>query len=399
MSRRLLACWGSGDYGRLGFHGTSDVPKLVASSLLESLQSVTCGASHTCAVTDDGSVITWGLNNSGQLGHSAAAAHSQDLGEVLIPEAVTQASAGFYHTLCVAESGNVWSMGSNARGQLGLGKDLPGTVSPRLIKALLGVKVAQVAAGSNHSLAVSESGEVFTWGQGSEGQLGHGQAAFPRNRDEFLPRSVASISGNRALKVSSVCAGHSHSGCVGASGEVHLWGSSSYGQLGCQTPEHICSHPQEVRAHSVSQVACGGYHTLALQHGGQVIAWGLHHNGVLGLGRDHPSSTTYTPTPIKKLQASQIACGWRHSLALTAGGGIVAWGWGGSVGSDSVLSGSHTSCGGQLGLGNEFDFWDPTPVPVLHGQGAGEQYQAGVGWKALQVACGFNHSAAVVDIL
>lgn len=63
---------------------------------------------------------------------------AQEPAEVLIPEAITQVSAGFYHTLCVAASGNVWSMGSNARGQLGLGKDLPGTVSPRLIKALLG---------------------------------------------------------------------------------------------------------------------------------------------------------------------------------------------------------------------------------------------------------------------
>lgn len=59
---------------------------------------------------------------------------------------------------------------------------------------------------------LQSAGEVFTWGQGSEGQLGHGQAAFPRNRDEFLPRSIASISSHTGTRVSSVCAGHSHCG-------------------------------------------------------------------------------------------------------------------------------------------------------------------------------------------
>ena len=62
----------------------------------------------------------------------------------MVPEAIMQASAGYYHTLCLSEAGNIWSMGSNEHGQLGLGKDLACSASPRLVKALAGVTASPV---------------------------------------------------------------------------------------------------------------------------------------------------------------------------------------------------------------------------------------------------------------
>ena len=58
--------------------------------------------------------------------------------EALVPEAVTAIAAGHYHTLCLAESGTVWCMGSNEFGQLGVGAKDAQAQLPRLVKALTG---------------------------------------------------------------------------------------------------------------------------------------------------------------------------------------------------------------------------------------------------------------------
>ena len=97
-----------------------------------------------------------------------------------------------------------------------------------------------------------------------------------------------------------------------------------------------------------------------------------------------------------------MATGWKHSAAITHAGQLLCWGWGGSVGTATSFE-SGRSSGGQLGLGNEFDYWAPTQVTDLQ-LPAAETLQEGAKqdavsttWKALQVSCGFNHTAAVVE--
>ena len=99
--------------------------------------------------------------------------------------------------------------------------------------------------------------------------------------------------------------------------------------------------------------------------------------------------------------AGQVATGWKHSAAIGHAGQLLCWGWGGSVGTATSFETGRSS-GGQLGLGNEFDYWGPTQVTDL--QLAAETEQQGnkstaitTTWNALQVSCGFNHTAAVVE--
>ena len=92
----------------------------------------------------------------------------------------------------------------------------------------------------------------------------------------------------------------------------------------------------------------------------------------------------------------QAAAGWRHSAVVGTDGGLWTWGWGGSVGSNSALFPSHISAGGQLGHDNEFDYWKPTRVEQLDRGGGADNSMA---WRATQVACGLNHTAAVLKLL
>ena len=92
----------------------------------------------------------------------------------------------------------------------------------------------------------------------------------------------------------------------------------------------------------------------------------------------------------------QVAAGWRHCAGVTREGQLYTWGWGGSVGSESGLFPGHTSSGGQLGHGNEFDYWKPTRVERLRLGDGGEISSDRV--RFLQVSCGANHTAAVVEM-
>lgn len=100
----------------------------------------------------------------------------------------------------------------------------------------------------------------------------------------------------------------------------------------------------------------------------------------------------------------QVSTGWKHSAAIGLHGDLYAWGWGGSVGTATSFETGRSS-GGQLGLGNEFDYWAPTQVTDLQADGSESQpgqqepSESVLRWKAVQVACGFNHTAAVVDIV
>ena len=101
--------------------------------------------------------------------------------------------------------------------------------------------------------------------------------------------------------------------------------------------------------------------------------------------------------------AMQAAAGWKHSAAVSASGRLHTWGWGGSMGTTTPMMKQHSS-GGQLGLGNELDWWGPTRVQSIQDQqGAVAQQHADteagkVLWLVKQVACGFNHTAAVLEL-
>ena len=86
---------------------------------------------------------------------------------------VVELSAGLFHSLAVTESGALLSWGSGTNGRLGHG-DTVMRLRPRRIEVLADVEIIHASAGSGHSLAVSASGQLYTWGQGYNGRLGHG---------------------------------------------------------------------------------------------------------------------------------------------------------------------------------------------------------------------------------
>jgi alpha-tubulin suppressor-like RCC1 family protein len=127
------------------------------------------------------------------------------------------------HTLACSDEGVTYSFGLGGEGQLGHG----GTIrqqGPRVVEALQGVHILAVAAGGCHSLALSEAGELYSFGDGSRGSLGHGDKAR-----QCTPRLIAALQG---VHVSAVVAGLGHSLALTKAGVAYSFGFSRQCQLG-----------------------------------------------------------------------------------------------------------------------------------------------------------------------
>ena len=142
------------------------------------LAQVAFGKSHSIALTRSGQVYTLGLGASGQLGHGGTASCAEPkLISQISSRTVAQVACGAKHSLALTQEGDVFAWGSGTEGQLGLGEGKTHELvfTPRYISGLQGTPVAQIGAGAHHSVALTAYKTVYTWGDATCGQLGHGK--------------------------------------------------------------------------------------------------------------------------------------------------------------------------------------------------------------------------------
>lgn len=136
---------------------------------------------------------------------------------------VRQIAAGGLHSAILSLTGAVYLFGKNEFGQLGLG-DTKNRSVPTLQKSLRNQKIAYISLGSEHSAALTFEGGLFTWGNGTYGQLGHGSSS-----NDIAPRKVFELMGVRLTQVSC---GRCHTLVVSEIGRVYSFGLNGSGQLG-----------------------------------------------------------------------------------------------------------------------------------------------------------------------
>ena len=172
----------------------------------------------------------------------------------------------------------LWSWGSDVYGRLGHGTEDQHCGTPMEVRSLSGVRLIAVAVGSAHNIAIEEDGRCYTWGKCHYGQLGHGEI----DQNELIPRPVGALG---AVSIVSVGAGDSHVLAITSAGELYTWGVGFYGCLGhgdetsLTTPKLVDKLLGEV----VVSVSGGAFHSLAVNDRGQLFVWGRNHCGQLGL--------------------------------------------------------------------------------------------------------------------
>ncbi|KAL5539194.1 hypothetical protein UlMin_045231 [Ulmus minor] len=315
--------WGEETGGRLGHGVEVDVsqPKLIDTLSGTNIELVACGEYHTCAVSLSGDLYTWGdgNHNTGLLGHGSEVSHwiPKKVSGHMDGIHVSYISCGLWHTAVVTSSGQLFTFGDGSFGALGHG-DLSSASIPREVETLKGLRTNRVACGVWHTAAVvevinessspetsvnSSHGQLFTWGDGDKGQLGHGD-----KKTRLAPECVNSLADK---KICHVACGHTLTIALTTSGQVYTMGGTAYGQLG--NPAADGNIPTRVKGKIVDtfieDIACGSYHVAVLTSKTEVYTWGKGSNGQLGHGdNDHRDAPTLVDF-LKDKQVKNVVCG------------------------------------------------------------------------------------------
>jgi alpha-tubulin suppressor-like RCC1 family protein len=336
------------------------------------IANLAIGATHAVVLSETGQLYSWGFGDRGQCGHGRTQGEGKpkvieslliDRGDGLpgstesllntdkestkatfrnssslsLPLRIKSVVCGDEHTVALTEGGRIFSFGSNKRGQLGLGS-ISHAATPSLVNIPIAssagddqllsqsggtlsdaTRVVEIAAGGFHTVALTSSGLVYTWGDG----LCLGRGPFRGSGDSNVPVNVSSIARIRVRHISS---GPDFVVVVASSGDVYSWGSGTDGCLGLgedvyrrtttipstSSPSRTVQSTYEFagrlrprfvpsliegfavfeRHSRIVQVVCGGRHCIAVSSTGRVFTWGSNSHGQLGLGAVGPLTSS-----------------------------------------------------------------------------------------------------------
>jgi titin len=228
------------------------------------------------------------------------------------------------HSCALTVSGEVQCWGPNVSGELGRGDIDNGDSLPRRVTALSGVD--QISAGAYHTCALKTDRTVACWGYTAVSST------------QLMPQTVPSLT-----DVVQVSAGYNYSCAVVASGLVKCWGSNAQGTLGMTASSTYFATPQTIPGISTAtKVVTSAYHACALLADTTVKCWGSNTNRQLGNGS---SVSSVTPVSVSSLTGvTDLSAGsWiysYHTCALTNTGAVRCWGFGehGRLGNGSALT-------------------------------------------------------------
>jgi len=374
--------FGEGSSGELGlghllYDGKKpiDVKRPRLNHNLQGVVQVACGGMHVAVLTKENKIFTWGVNDQGTLGRDttwdgglrdvdAEASDSEDdedtglnprestpaeIDTSAIPEGTiwAQVVASDSATFALTTTGFVYGWGTfrSNEGILGFNRSVHIQKVPTLIPEIN--KIVQIAAGSNHILALDEKNKIFAWGAGQQAQL----ARRLLERDEIAglyPSGVGALP--KRAKASKLSCGSYHSFVVDTKGRVIGWGLNNYAELGVSTEAGVdggyIMKPQIIEAleeYNIARIAGGEHHSLACTQDGKLITWGRIDGDQVGQpkeaftkdntiydDRDHPRILV-VPTVMPDIEnVVFVTAGVDNSFAVTEDGKVYSWGFSGN---------------------------------------------------------------------
>jgi alpha-tubulin suppressor-like RCC1 family protein len=301
-------CWGAGQNGRLGEGRTEDRAAPVTVRLPAGLLEVRAGGAHSCGRTIDRTVWCWGRGDAGQLGTGELGDRPQPV-QVRALSAVDQLAIGGSHS-CALSRGRVLCWGAGDRGQNGQAATTPAP-EPAVVGGLEGV--VEIAAGEAHTCALTAGGLIRCWGAGESGQLG--VAAIP------FRAAPADVPVPPADRPRSLALGRRHSCFLSEHGGVSCWGDGSEGQLGLGEAIQDATSPLPVPGLSDAQaLAAGANHTCAYGQR-RLLCWGAS-EGLQNGSNSEPATAVFSPTLVWTGAVAQLAGGGAHSCFIELDGGL-----------------------------------------------------------------------------
>ncbi|XP_048116861.1 regulator of chromosome condensation [Alosa alosa] len=377
----LVLVLGQGDVGQLGLgEDVMERKKPALVNLPEGVVQAVAGGMHTVCLGESGKVYTFGCNDEGALGRDTSEEGSEmSPGKVELEERVVLVSAGDSHTAALTEQGTVYVWGSfrDNNGVIGLLEPMQKSAIP--VKMPIKEPVVKIVSGSDHLVMLTKAGDLYSSGCAEQGQLGRVAECFA-NRGGRLgllrllsPQLVLVNSRGKTRFVDAFCGAY-FTFALSKDGHVYGFGLSNYHQLGTQST-NVCFTPVKLTSFKNSTTSWVGFsggqhHTVCMDSEGKVYSLGRAEYGRLGLGEGAEEKTE--PTPVPGIDGAQVvACGASVSYAVTKQGSVFAWGMGTNL---------------QLGTGEEDDEWSPVEM-------TGKQLE---GRTVLSVSSGGQHTVLLV---
>lgn len=322
-SNRVIT-WGISENGRLGHNKTDGLPRIstitkAKDSLLDvetslsnpetlamikrsyqppdfvciptAIKKVCCGHQFTIALDELGTVWSWGKGSNGCLGTGELedswepkSIPRKNFSVNTTEQTMVDIAAGSEHCMAFNQCNQIFSWGTGRMGRLGHGNETSCLVPTKIaFFANKGVKVKSIACGELHSAAIVDNYEVYTWGCGANFRLGHGSS-----NNELIPRLVIAIS---ELYTRQISLGASHSLCVTTDGHIYSWGSGKNGRLGIDmvsdkdylVPTRVGLVNESFKKKEFEEIFAGPFQTFAVTHEGELYVWGSKKFWTLGL--------------------------------------------------------------------------------------------------------------------
>eukprot|EP00397_Hematodinium_sp_SG-2012_P016679 GEMP01017026.1.p1 GENE.GEMP01017026.1~~GEMP01017026.1.p1 ORF type:complete len:553 (+),score=121.03 GEMP01017026.1:72-1730(+) len=244
---------------------------------------------------------------------------------------ITQIAVGTEHAVAVSSGGRVFSWGLNDYGQLGTGDEMQ-RMLPSLTEVPYEVFIESVSCGGRFTMALTKKGELWSWGRMQASN-------FPRLFVDQWCNGYESRGelGLRGKKLAKVVGGDTHMVALTKEGKVFTWGYNDYGQLGWgmhgldrvgqQKPKQLDGLLEN---EVVADICSGGAHTAVVTNTGKVFAWGSNSIGQIGHGlrqcHPEPQEVSFSQKMVK------CRAGWQCTMFITENqravicGGIAAEG-------------------------------------------------------------------------
>ena len=290
---------------------------------------VSLGYKFSLALKQDGTVWSWGQNNNGELGLGNTTEYSEPQQIIDIKEKITDVKTGYYHSIALTEKGEVYTWGYNGNGQLGNGTREDSLV-PVKVTGL--ENIAKIDAYKYITIALTQNGEVYVWGSG------YGAKPVKLN----FTRKIIDVSGNLVLAENrkaynldetksygkdliKVVAGYNHYLGLTSDGEVYAWGSNSYGQLGngnntsSSTAVKVVTPDGKSNMTNIVDISAGDSYSIITDKDGKVYTFGYY-------GDYRTANTVHSnkPVEIQDLYKTEL-------VAASEGGHTAIVDWDGNV--------------------------------------------------------------------
>ncbi|EIE80946.1 hypothetical protein G6F46_006396 [Rhizopus delemar] len=374
-SGHIFVC-GTNDFGQLGIEGDEKNRPVPIKSVIDiDFVDVISGGLHSFAMTPEGSLFSWGCTDEGVLGREGK---NDEPVKIEIEETFVKVVAGDCINMALTKDGNLYTWGTyrGADGAFGFSPTLSQQSTPLLFSSLSKETIVDITTGTNHSLALSADGRLFTWGYGEQGQLGRRiSSRHPKDSLRCEPLSLKNVK--------LIGAGSYHSLAVTHDNQLYAWGLNNFRQCANSEEPVIFSPTLVPLPESIGTIVAvdGGEHfTVIVNEAGEVFTFGRGDANQLGLPEDviAPLKLSSTESAFKFIipvatkvpnlpPVSQISVGSEFVLTACINGEGYSWGFNSS---------------NAIGNGND----DDEPVPCkLKGKNLGTS-------KIVRVAAGGQHS-------